>query len=115
MNYFITRHSGALQWLEKQIAEPAVHLYHLDLDKVNDLKKGDQVIGNLPVNLIFTLCSRGVRYFHLEMTVPENLRGQELTSEKMETHGAVLVEYLVFRPIADEDVMQKIAELESAK
>ncbi|MCD8512066.1 MAG: CRISPR-associated protein Csx16 [Nitrincola sp.] len=98
MNYFITRHSGALKWLEQQIAEPAIHLDHLDLVHVYELNRGDRVIGNLPVNLIFELCRRGVRYFHLQMVVPETLRGQELTSGQMTALGADLVEYLFLPP-----------------
>ncbi len=113
MNYFITRHSGALQWLEQQLSETAVHLDHLD--RQDELNMGDTVIGNLPVNLVFELCRRGVRYLHLEIVVPERLRGQELTSEQMTELGAVLVEYLVFRPIADEDVLLQVAEWEYSR
>lgn len=113
MNYLITRHSGALQWIKQQLTEPAVHLDHLDEALV--LYKGDTVIGNLPLNLVCVLCQRGVRYLHIEMVVPERLRGQELTVEQMAELGAVLVEYLVFKPIEDERVLIQADEWELSR
>ena len=51
--YFITRHLGALQWAEANQVNFDVHLEHLlTLDQ---LKKGDVVIGTLPINIITAL------------------------------------------------------------
>ncbi|MGD8175639.1 CRISPR-associated protein Csx16 [Marinimicrobium sp. ARAG 43.8] len=110
MIYFITRHSGALEWLQQQVAEPAVHISHLS--DISSISHGDTVIGTLPVNLVATLCKRGVRYLHLEVSPPPHLRGQELSAKQLSELDTVLVEYFAYAPCPDEWILERACELE---
>ncbi|MFZ1342679.1 CRISPR-associated protein Csx16 [Thiothrix eikelboomii] len=88
--YFISRHSGAIAWAESQGFHIDQPLAHFDVSLV---QAGDLVLGTLPVNLIAEVNQRGGRYFHLTLELPAELRGQELTAEIMQKHGARLEEY----------------------
>lgn len=111
MNYLITRHSGALQWLRQEIAEPAVHLDHLD--NLSRIGRGDTVIGTLPINLVAEICSHGARYLHLEIDLLCHQRGQELTAWQLAELGVGLVEYYAHRPIPDKKLLRLAADQES--
>ncbi|NLC35609.1 MAG: CRISPR-associated protein Csx16 [Alcaligenaceae bacterium] len=102
MIYLITRHPGALEWLRKNInAQVVRNLDHLD--DVNIIRQGDTVIGTLPVNLVAEVCRRGARYLHLQINIPRELRGHELSAQQINELGGVLVEYIVHRPgVCDE-------------
>lgn len=93
MIYLITRHAGAVQWLQEVVSEPYTLLAHLH--DVNLVQAGDIIVGTLPVNLIATINALGARYFHLHVEMPSHLRGQELTAEELVQLGARLVEYSV--------------------
>lgn len=99
MNYLITRHVGALEWLQKQFSEPAVYLDHLA--QIDVIHAGDTVIGTLPINLAEAVCRRGGRYLHLVIDLPMALRGQELSARQLTELNAELVEYLVCKPCAE--------------
>lgn len=106
MIYVITRHPGAWEWLQQQIVCPSVHLEHLaDVDVI---RNGDIVIGTLPINLIEAVCRRGGRYLHLEIRIPQSLRGQELSALQLTELGASLVEYVACQPRNDDSVLSKI-------
>lgn len=110
MNYLITRHIGALEWLLQEFKEPVIHLDHLeDFSRVG---RGDTVIGTLPVNRIAEVCCQGARYLHLEIDLPQHLRGRELTARQLVVLGAELVEYHAHRPIPDEALLRMAAERE---
>jgi len=85
----VTRHKGALKWLQK---------YHPEFKdcKVNDHVspedlKGNIVVGVLPVHLA-SMC---VEYWHMEMDVPREYRGKELSLEDMERFGCHITRYNV--------------------
>lgn len=110
MIYLITRHPGALQWLQQKLSEPAVHLEHLnDPDLIGP---GDIVVGTLPINLVAAICCRGARYLHLELELPQSLRGQELSVQQLNELGAALVEYAVLQVSDDASILQRAQELE---
>lgn len=91
--YFITRHSGALQWANAHNIHFDVHLEHLvSLDK---LQVGDLVIGTLPINIISQINEIGVRYMHLSLTIPPHLRGVELDMSQLNACDATLEEFHV--------------------
>lgn len=92
-DYFVTRHEGALEWARNQGID-ARRLEHLDMSMI---KGGDLIMGTLPVPLIADICLKGARYLHLSMTVPPELRGQELNAQDMERFGARLEEFNVQR------------------
>ncbi|MFZ2560458.1 MAG: CRISPR-associated protein Csx16 [Candidatus Nanoperiomorbaceae bacterium] len=91
--YFITRHAGALAWAEQKKLHYDVHCEHLvDLEL---LKAGDIIIGTLPINMVYLLNVRGVRYIHLSLQIPPELRGVELNVEQLQACQATLEEYQV--------------------
>ncbi len=57
--YFITRHSGAIDWARQQGIVVDHQLAHLDIDMIDS---GDTVIGSLPVNLVAEVCEKGFLY-----------------------------------------------------
>ncbi len=113
MIYLVTRHPGTLEWLRCQVTEPAAHLEHLV--RIDAVDHGDTVIGTLPINLVEAVCRRGARYLHLEIDLPQALRGQELSARQLTELGAELVEYFVFQPCADEPILQRARELEDRR
>ena len=96
--FFVSRHEGAHQWLRAQIEggqmPPAdvVHLEHLDLARVQE---GDTVLGTLPIALAAMVRERGARFVNLDLSVPPELRGRELSAAEMRACGATLTEYEV--------------------
>lgn len=104
MNYFVTRHPGALDWLRANAPRPAVLIQHLS--NLDTIGPDDTVIGTLPINLVAEICRTGARYLHLQVDLPAHLRGVELTAEQLNKLGAHLVEYFVFRPVCEEAVLQ---------
>jgi len=89
----VSRHPGARRWLERQGIR-ATTIGHLDLTMV---ASGDQVIGTLPLHLAAAVCSKGARFFHLTLDVPESLRGHEIDPETMDALGARLEEFVILR------------------
>ena len=104
MNYFITRHPGALQWLQQCNLGPAQHFPHLEERLLNSLTPADVVIGTLPVSLVAEVNRRGARYLHLRVDMPPALRGQELDIAQLHDLGAELVEYVVHQPLSEDAV-----------
>ncbi len=85
----VTRHAGALDWLRAHHPEfkDCTVLAHA---RPEDLE-GNRVVGVLPVHLA-TLCEE---YWHLEMSVPPEFRGTELTVSDMELFGCEIHQYVV--------------------
>jgi len=92
MIYFVSRHSGAVEWAAEEGFTVDEQLSHLDPTMI---QAGDVVIGSLPVHLVAQVCSQGGRYLHLSMDIPVALRGSELTSEGMRACHARLEAYQV--------------------
>lgn len=90
--WLVTRHPGALAWLQAQGFEQVVHVPHLEPALV---KRGDTVVGTLPVHLAAAVCGQGARYLHLSLDIPPEARGQELDLEQMRRYGARLEQYRV--------------------
>lgn len=92
--WFVTRHPGALVWLQRQGLSADRVVSHL---MPEEAEPGDIVIGIFPVNLIADLCARGVRYLHLSVRLPPEFRGVELSCEQLEQLGATIEEFRVER------------------
>lgn len=92
--YFVSRHPGAAEWAASQGIAIDRLVEHLDVAAV---KRGDVVLGTLPVHLAAEVCARGGRYLHLSIDVPAERRGVELTMEQMQRFNARLEEYRVER------------------
>ena len=91
--WFVSRHAGAVEWARRRGLD-AVATAHLDLDRV---AAGDVVIGTLPVGLAADVQHRGALFYFLELDLPADARGRELSAEDMDRFGAKLVEYRVER------------------
>ena len=98
--YFITRHSGAVQWALEEGLSVDRQDEHLEVETV---QKGDTVIGTLPINLAARVCQRGARYLHLSLELPPELRGRELSASQMRRCNAHLQAYQII-PVPMETV-----------
>ena len=92
--YFVSRHSGAVDWAHTQGLAVDIWLPHLD---AACLVAGDVVAGTLPVHLAAAVCARGATYLHLTIDVPQQSRGIELTAHQLQELGARLEPYDVAR------------------
>lgn len=98
--YFVSRHSGAHDWLRALMKEGLVpyqnveHLKHFDLGLV---REGDVVLGTLPMALAAGIVSRRARFVNLDLELPPHLRGVDLTASEMRQCKATLTEYSVVR------------------
>jgi CRISPR-associated protein Csx16 len=92
--YFVSRHLGAIDWVAEEGIHVDVFVEHLDPERI---RKGDTVIGSLPVNLAALVCERGARYLHLSLELPSQLRGRELTVEDMRACGARIEAFRIER------------------
>lgn len=93
--YFITRHPGALAWAESIGLNYDQHIEHLIIPQ--NLNASDIVIGTLPINMVCALNQKEVRYIHLSLDIPPNLRGKELDLEQLKACNATLEEYYVVK------------------
>jgi CRISPR-associated protein Csx16 len=90
--WFVSRHPGACEWVQRQGVAIDAFVPHLEIEK---LQPGDLVIGTLPVNLIAAVQDRGCGYLNLSMELPRELRGRELTADQLNACGARLQAYRV--------------------
>lgn len=90
--YFITRHSGAIEWARHCGIAIDRQLAHLDTAII---QPQDIVIGILPVNLAAEVCARGGRFFNLNLELPLEARGKELSASELTRYNARLEEYKV--------------------
>lgn len=90
--YFISRHQGAIDWIQQQGIIIDVWQTHFE---TNSVKAGDTVIGTLPINLVNQVNKQGGRYLHLKLALPAEKRGMELSAEDMQECHAQLIEYQV--------------------
>lgn len=78
--FLVSRHPGAIRWLQRQGYPAVIHRSHLDVDEI---RAGDRVIGTLPVHLAARVCGLGAEYHHLAVDVPAAMRGRELGEAEM--------------------------------
>ena len=90
--YLITRHLGAVDWMARQGVVVDTVLSHLD---PNLIKRGDTVIGTLPVHLAAVVCERGAKFVCLTLDLPPDLRGGEIKVEDMDAWGARLEVFVI--------------------
>lgn len=91
--YFVSRHAGAHEWALRKGFEVEV-VSHFDPECV---LVDDVVIGTLPIHLAAIVCAHGGRYYHLELNLPSEARGKELSADDMERFGASIAEFIVTR------------------
>ena len=91
--FFVSRHAGALDWARRQGIE-ATRIAHLDPAQIG---AGDIVMGTLPIQLACAVCDLGARYLHLELDLPAEARGIDLSADDMDRFGARLTEFHIRR------------------
>jgi CRISPR-associated protein Csx16 len=96
-HFFISRHTGALEWLN--LHQPNCTEVIAHLGNVHFIHPGDCIYGILPVNLIAAICAAGGRYFHLCVDIPQHQRGIELSCAQLISLGACLQEYYATGPL----------------
>ena len=90
MIYFISRHTGAKEWIMEKGIVINKFIEHLN---ILDLEAGDTVIGSLPINIIANLTQKNIKYIHIELNVNIDQRGKELTKGDLNNLNAKLVTY----------------------
>lgn len=96
MNYLISRHAGAVQWLDSKGFDDPILISHASQEWIESLTEADFVFGTLPIHLACAVCGQGARFWNLDMTVPAEYRGHELSAELMDKFGAKLTEYRIY-------------------
>lgn len=88
--WFVSRHLGALHWMQQNNIHFDEHVAHLDPTLI---QAGDVIIGSLPINLAAQICSAGAAYWNLSLCIPAHMRGKELSAEDLRQFGATLERY----------------------
>jgi CRISPR-associated protein Csx16 len=90
MDYVIvTRHQPAIDWLKLQGIEGQVINHVTSLEQIKD----KIVIGNLPLHL----ACEAQEVWSIELDLPPNRRGTELTIDDMQQYNARLERYKITR------------------
>lgn len=89
--WMVSRHPGAIEWIKAQGVPVDYFVTHLT--EAQYPTKDDIVIGSLPIHLVAELNAKGVRFFHIEVNIPAELRGKELTATQLKALGGSLQEY----------------------
>lgn len=90
--WFVSRHPGALRWMERNGIKFDKHVSHLSIESI---QQGDKVMGSLPVNLASEVCRKGAEYWHLSLHLPAAARGKELSAEELDLYEANLERFEV--------------------
>ena len=90
--YVITRHKGAVEWIEENGYKVDYVLQHCEVGRVSE---GDIVIGVLPIHIAGELCKKKAKFLALCIDTPKEFRGKELTCAQLKLFGCRLVEYFV--------------------
>lgn len=93
---FVSRHPGAVEWAKKNLTVE-VDQFIEHLDDIGIVKRGDTVIGNLPMAMAADICKKGARYFAIDLPQNREDRGVDLSSKKMEEHKCKIEEFRVLR------------------
>ena len=90
--WFVSRHPGALQWMQQCGPAFDCHVPHLDPAQV---QRGDTAIDTLPVHLEAQVRACGAAYWHLALETPAQQRGQALNVQELQALGATLQQFHV--------------------
>jgi CRISPR-associated protein Csx16 len=98
--YLVTRHEGTRRWAKAMAKHGRLPftidrmLEHLD---PSHLKKGDVVVGTLPIHMAAELRRMGVVFWSLDLHVPPRDRGKELSGVHVYKYGAQFTRYDIRR------------------
>lgn len=111
--YLVTRHEGTRLWASAMAKHGRLpfaidHMVeHLD---PSALAKGDMVVGTIPLHLAAELRSRGIEFWALDLDLPPQDRGKELSGVYLATRGARFTRYEVRK----KDAVDVVAKRASA-
>jgi CRISPR-associated protein Csx16 len=88
-NIIVSRHPATIELIKHSLDKVDQVSHHFDTD---DVREGDCIYGNLTAHLIASVCARGGRYFHIQISLPESLRGKELSRDQMISLNPQIVE-----------------------
>jgi CRISPR-associated protein Csx16 len=93
--YVVSRHAGAVEWVRRRlpVADELQVLAHVPEDQV--FKPGDRVCGVLPLALAARICLQGAAPMVIDVNLPLDMRGRELSADELEALQARLVRYEV--------------------
>ena len=91
---FISRHPGSIAWMKQQPIHVDRWLEHLQIE---DVKPNDVVIGILPIHLACQVCEMGARFLALDINMPSQKRGVEMSEHELNTLGCSIHEYVVHK------------------
>ena len=92
--FFVSRHQGAIEWMKKQPVK--VDCWKDDLN-IDTISAGDTVIGTVPIHLAAQICVKGAVFLALQLELPVDLRGTELTNNQLKQLNCKLCRYEVNR------------------
>lgn len=90
--WFISRHQGAIDWVKQQDITIDRFEIHLDIEQI---QKGDTVIGTLPIHLAAKVCDMGAKFYALVVNSSFEQRGSELSFNELMKQGCYLQRYNV--------------------
>ena len=82
MIYFISRHTGAIEWIKQRPIPVDCFIEHLNLEEIQ-LSAEDTVIGTLPVHLAAAVCATGAKFYFLQMNASLQQRGKNYSADDM--------------------------------
>ncbi|WKS96423.1 CRISPR-associated protein Csx16 [Gallibacterium anatis] len=91
--WFISRHTGAIEWAKQQ--QLKIDRWESHLDNLNEINDGDIVMGTLPIHIAAEVCRKGAKFYFLSIDLPSSLRGKELDKEQMDELDCSLVPYFI--------------------
>lgn len=99
--FIVTRHIGIVSVIKEMLKgtnfETVKVLPFWSDNDTKELKKGETVIGVLPVDIIADICEKGGNYYHLFLNIPQELKWKELTEEQVRNLKPRLEEFSVNR------------------
>jgi putative CRISPR-associated protein (TIGR02620 family) len=88
--WFVSRHSGAVEWAKRRGIAIDRQVAHLNAAEVS---AGDVVMGTLPFDAAAEVCRRGAGFYALILALREEQRGRDLSADDLEAAKARLQQY----------------------
>ncbi|MDH2998912.1 CRISPR-associated protein [Pasteurellaceae bacterium LFhippo2] len=90
--WFISRHQGAIDWIQQQGIQIDRFEAHLD---VADIQACDTVIGTLPIHLASQVCEKGAKFYFLSVNVTQAQRGTELSADELNAQNCAIQPFYI--------------------
>ena len=96
----VTRHAALERWIRlawplDSLPQKFSHEWFLRPEETALLTPADTVVGRLPSRLIAAICGQGAQYYSIELHIPKDWRGRELTFDEIRQCRPRLRRYFV--------------------